>query len=300
MKTSQRRRQKRTRPSSTSRRRARLRPRTSSRPQPSRPPLSRAQPKLTAPLEPRGALLVGVYNTVRTRDPQTKNLGLGPLGPPQALGCYSQSTSTPAPALVTKATSKVPLSPKAPWDTPLHPSRAPNTPTRRTVTEAPSYSWTSREVSSSSPHTHGSSQGVASSSWLDFPPWLTSFQLHKPPSQPSLNFNLFPPWLLSLFPPPTAFNGIRTWRQANIGTKKNQTRSSASFGWWTIFKMTENNVRKMWRHHTHKDLEPWHLQTQCSSQGRIAAVFIYVHYIAPFSIWFFSLTYLLEFSSLPW
>lgn len=82
----------RTRPSSTSRRQARLRPRTSSRRQPSRPPLSRAQPKPTAPLEPRGAPPVGVYNTARTRGPPTRNLGLGPLGPPQALGYYNQST----------------------------------------------------------------------------------------------------------------------------------------------------------------------------------------------------------------
>lgn len=28
----------------------------------------------------------------RTRGPPTRNLVLGPLGPPQALGCYSQST----------------------------------------------------------------------------------------------------------------------------------------------------------------------------------------------------------------
>ncbi|KAI3364718.1 hypothetical protein L3Q82_010852, partial [Scortum barcoo] len=60
------------------------------------------------------------------------------------------SASTPAPALVTKATSKVPLSPRAPWDTRRHPSRAPSTPTRPTVTEAPGPSRTSRGVSSSS------------------------------------------------------------------------------------------------------------------------------------------------------
>lgn len=34
---------------------------------------------------------------------------------------------------------------------------------------------------------------------------------------------------------------------------------------------------------SHADSEPWHLQT-CSSQGRIAAVFIYVHCIASFCI----------------
>lgn len=82
----------RTRPSSTSRRQAKLRPRTSSRQQPSRPPPSRARPKPMGRLEPRGAPPVGVYNTARTKGPPTRNLVLGPLGPPQALGCYSQST----------------------------------------------------------------------------------------------------------------------------------------------------------------------------------------------------------------
>lgn len=48
------------------------------------------------------------------------------------------SRSTPASALATKATSKVPLSPRAPWDTQQRPSRAPSTPIRPTVTEAPS------------------------------------------------------------------------------------------------------------------------------------------------------------------
>lgn len=74
--------------------------------------------------------------------------------------CFFSAISTPALALVTKATSKVPLSPRAPWDTRHHPSRAPSTPTRPTVTEAPSHSWTSRGVSSSSfkqtsPYTFG-------------------------------------------------------------------------------------------------------------------------------------------------
>lgn len=46
--------------------------------------------------------------------------------------------STPASALATKATSKVPLSPRAPWDTRQRPSRAPSTPIRPTVTKAPS------------------------------------------------------------------------------------------------------------------------------------------------------------------
>lgn len=82
----------RTRPSSTSRRQARLRPRTSSRPQPSRPPPSRALLKPTAPLEPRGPPPAEVCSTVRTRDLPTRSLGSGPLGPPQALGCCSQST----------------------------------------------------------------------------------------------------------------------------------------------------------------------------------------------------------------
>ncbi|XP_067338201.1 cyclin-dependent kinase 19 isoform X2 [Channa argus] len=137
MKTSQRRKRRRTRPSSTSRRRARLRPRTSSRQQPSRHLLSRARSRQMALPEPQGPPPVGVYNTARTKGRPTRNLGLGPLGPPQAQGCYSQSTSTPAPALVTKAMSKVPPSPRAQWDIRHHLSRAPSTPTRPTVTEAP-------------------------------------------------------------------------------------------------------------------------------------------------------------------
>lgn len=82
----------RTRPSSTSKRQARLRPKTSSRQQPSRHPPSRALPKLMAPPEPQGPPPAGVYNMVRTRGRPTRNLGLGPLGPPQAQGYYSQST----------------------------------------------------------------------------------------------------------------------------------------------------------------------------------------------------------------
>lgn len=82
----------RTRLSSTSRRQARLRPRTSSRRRPNRRLPSRALPKQTAPPEPRGPLPAGVYNTVRTRGRPTRNLESGPLGPPQAPGCCSQST----------------------------------------------------------------------------------------------------------------------------------------------------------------------------------------------------------------
>lgn len=82
----------RTRRSSTSRPRAKLRPRTSSRRQPSRPHPSRAPPRPTALLERRGAPPAGVYNMARTQAPPTRNLELGPLGPPQALWCSSQST----------------------------------------------------------------------------------------------------------------------------------------------------------------------------------------------------------------
>lgn len=144
--------------------------------------------------------------------------------------------STPAPALVTKAMSKVPLSPRAPWDTRRHPSRAPSTPTRPTVTEAPSHSWTSRGVSSSSNQTSlytiGPSQGVAPPSRSDTPPphalhhSKSSILLFNPP------FDLFPDRLQ------------RHCNTTNIGTKKRDpTRSSASVGWWTIFEATENNVR---------------------------------------------------------
>lgn len=112
--------------------------------------------------------------------------------------------STPAPALVTKAMSKVPLSPRAPWDTRRHPSRAPSTPTRPTVTEAPSHSWTSRGVSSSSNQTSlytiGPSQGVAPPSRSDPPPPVH----YIIPSQAS-SFST-----LLLTSVPTAFSGTAT------------------------------------------------------------------------------------------
>lgn len=82
----------RTRPSSTNRQLARRRRRTSSRQQLSRRPHSRALPKLMAPPEPQGPPRAGVYSTVRIRGRPTRNLALGPLGPPQARGYYSQST----------------------------------------------------------------------------------------------------------------------------------------------------------------------------------------------------------------
>ncbi|MEQ2218842.1 hypothetical protein XENOCAPTIV_008846 [Xenoophorus captivus] len=89
-------------------------------------------------MEPRELPPEAVCNTVRIRASPTRNLGSGPLGPPQAQECYSQSiSSTPAPGLVTKATSRGPLSLRVPWDTPHHPSRAPSTPTRRTATKSP-------------------------------------------------------------------------------------------------------------------------------------------------------------------
>lgn len=82
----------RTRPSSTSRPRAKPRPRTSSRRQPSRPPPSRARPRPTVPPAPRGEAREEGCNTARTRGPPTRNLGSDLPGPPQAQGCYSQST----------------------------------------------------------------------------------------------------------------------------------------------------------------------------------------------------------------
>lgn len=78
----------RTRPSSTSRRRARTRPRPSSRRRPSRPPPSRARLK---PTEPRGPTQEEECSTVRIRARPTRNLGSGPLEPPQEPACYSQS-----------------------------------------------------------------------------------------------------------------------------------------------------------------------------------------------------------------
>ncbi|XP_078130536.1 cyclin-dependent kinase 8 isoform X3 [Sander vitreus] len=164
-----------TRPSSTSRPQVKLRPRTSSRRQPSRLRPSRTWPKPTALPEPQGPPLAGVYNTARTRGPPTRNLGSGPLGPPQALVCYSQSTSTPAPALVTKAPSKVPLSPRAPWDTRRHPSRAPSTPTRPTVTEAEPAEELAPPPPPPPPPTC-----IAPTSWLDLSLCITSFQRNPP------------------------------------------------------------------------------------------------------------------------
>lgn len=225
MKTSQRRKQKRTRPNSTSRRQARLRPRTSSKRQPNRPPPSRARPKPTVPPEPRGAPPAGVYNTARTRGPSTRNLGSGPLGPPQALGCYSQNTSTPAPALVTKATSKVPLSPRAPWDTRRHPSRAPSTPTRPTVTEAPSHLRTSRGVSSSSFNQTSPSSSAPAKATLSHPGRTFLSALHHGNSA-ILLFNPSSP--LTSFP--TASNGTETRRQTSIGTKKKSNKSFCLVG----------------------------------------------------------------------
>ncbi|XP_013999707.1 cyclin-dependent kinase 19 isoform X2 [Salmo salar] len=114
-----------TRSNSTSRRQ----PRPSSRVAPSRLLTSRAPPRPTAmqgALEPTPG---EASSTARIRGPPTRNLAPGLQEPPQALG----STSTPAPALVTKATSKVPLSPR---DTRRHPSRAHSTHTSHTATEA--------------------------------------------------------------------------------------------------------------------------------------------------------------------
>lgn len=82
----------RTRTSSINRLQAKLRPRTSSRQQSSRPLPSRTHPRPMALLEQQGAPQAGVYNMVKTRGLPTRNLGSGPLGPPQALVCYSQST----------------------------------------------------------------------------------------------------------------------------------------------------------------------------------------------------------------
>ncbi|XP_019740522.1 cyclin-dependent kinase 19 isoform X3 [Hippocampus comes] len=131
---------RRTRHNSTSRQQARLRRRTSSKRQPSRPHLSRTQPKPTAPPQPREPTPAGVYNTDRTRAPPIKNPASDPRAPLRAPGCSSQSTSTPAPALVTKATSKAPISRRPPWGTRRHPNRAPSIPTRPIVTETPGHS----------------------------------------------------------------------------------------------------------------------------------------------------------------
>lgn len=129
---SRKRKQRRTRPNSTSRRQPR--PRPSSRVAPSKPPPNRPLHRPTVTQVLREPTKVEASSTARTRGPQTRNLGSGPLGPPPALGSTSPSTSTPTPALVTKATSKVPHSPR---DTRRHPSRAHSTPTNHTATEAP-------------------------------------------------------------------------------------------------------------------------------------------------------------------
>ena len=96
------------------------------------------------------------------------------------------SVSTPAPALVTKATSKVPLSLRVPWDTPRLPSRAPSTPTRRTVTEAPCSLWNQQR----SPLL----LIFSSCSLVLVEPclYITLVQLSHPPFPVALTFHLLP------------------------------------------------------------------------------------------------------------
>ncbi|CAF89847.1 unnamed protein product [Tetraodon nigroviridis] len=129
----------RTRPSSTNRLQARLRRRTSSRPQPSRPRPSRARLRPTAPPRRRRAPSPALSSMARTKAPPARKPRIGPLWrAPLALGCYSQSTSTPVLASVTKAASRLLLRPRALWATPRPPSRVPSTPIRPTGTEAAS------------------------------------------------------------------------------------------------------------------------------------------------------------------
>lgn len=215
---------------------------------------------------------------------------------------FCLSFSTPAPALVTKATSKVPLSPRAPWDTRRPPSRAPNTPTRPTATEAPSHSlpaevllllnqpWTSAEVA-----VKPSAPGKAS---LPDPDRM-SFRVSD---HSSSTIHLSP---LTLNSNPTAFpKGTAIWRQTQtLGTKKINPQknykkinkhilprwgSKTFLKLKTMYDKIEEEIMSGAKLVTHR-LRTMALTNTHSSRGRIAAVFIYVYYIAPFSIWFFFL-----------
>lgn len=127
----------------------------------------------------------------------------------------SLSFSTLAPALVTKAMSKVPLNPRAPWDTHHQPSRAPSTPTRPTVTEDPCHSLTSRGVKLllvfSQPST-------TSAPRLPCPGWTLVPSLHHsnsshPSFQTALTFDLSP-------------NSLQRHCNTKADEHRNQTKSN--------------------------------------------------------------------------
>lgn len=146
--------------------------------------------------------------------------------------------------------SKVPLNPRAPWDTHHQPSRAPSTPTRPTVTEDPCHSLTSRGVKLllvfSQPST-------TSAPRLPCPGWTLVPSLHHsnsshPSFQTALTFDLSPDSL-------QRHCNTKADEHRNQ-TKSNEKTNSASSARWNTFKSTGEKKR------CKIDVKASHTQTQ--------------------------------------